>query len=444
MSFKIRKPQLFIETYGCQMNIADSEVVAAILVAQGYELTDDVNNADLVLINTCSVRDNAEQRVWNRLDFFKGYKRRKPNVKVGVIGCMAKRVGQELIEHQAVDIVAGPDSYRDMPMLLDRAISGSTGIDIEQSEVETYSGIVPERVADDSISGFVSIMRGCNNFCTYCIVPYTRGRERSRNPKDIINEIKSLIDKGYREVTLLGQNVNSYNWIEEDKEINFPKLVEMIAKINPNLRVRFTTSHPKDISDELIEVIARYNNVCKHIHLPVQAGSNAVLERMNRKYTREYYLERVKKIRTLIPNCGLTTDVFCGFSGETEQDFLQTLELLREVEFDSAFMFKYSERPGTYAAKKLPDDVPEDIKIKRLTEIIDLQNKISQKRNQAEVGKTFEVLVEGYSKKSDKDMFGRTSQNKVVVFPNNGTKIGNLVKVKIVSASSATLIGIVT
>ena len=444
MSFKIRKPQLFIETYGCQMNIADSEVVAAILVAQGYELTDDVNNADLVLINTCSVRDNAEQRVWNRLDFFKGYKRRKPNVKVGVIGCMAKRVGQELIEHQAVDIVAGPDSYRDMPMLLDRAISGSKGIDIEQSEVETYSGIVPERVADDSISGFVSIMRGCNNFCTYCIVPYTRGRERSRNPKDIINEIKSLIDKGYREVTLLGQNVNSYNWIEEDKEINFPKLVEMIAKINPNLRVRFTTSHPKDISDELIEVIARYNNVCKHIHLPVQAGSNAVLERMNRKYTREYYLERVKKIRTLIPNCGLTTDVFCGFSGETEQDFLQTLELLREVEFDSAFMFKYSERPGTYAAKKLPDDVPEDIKIKRLTEIIDLQNKISQKRNQAEVGKTFEVLVEGYSKKSDKDMFGRTSQNKVVVLPNNGTKIGNLVKVKIVSASSATLIGIVT
>lgn len=444
MSFKIRKPQLFIETYGCQMNIADSEVVAAILVAHGYELTDDVNNADLVLINTCSVRDNAEQRVWNRLDFFRGHKRRKPNVKVGVIGCMAKRVGQELIEHQAVDIVAGPDSYRDMPMLLDRAISGSKGIDIEQSEVETYSGIVPERVADDSISGFVSIMRGCNNFCTYCIVPYTRGRERSRNPKDIINEIKSLIDKGYREVTLLGQNVNSYNWIEEDKEINFPKLVEMIAKINPNLRVRFTTSHPKDISDELIEVIARYNNVCKHIHLPVQAGSNAVLERMNRKYTREYYLERVKKIRTLIPDCGLTTDVFCGFSGETEQDFLQTLELLREVEFDSAFMFKYSERPGTYAAKKLPDDVPEDIKIKRLTEIIDLQNKISQKRNQAEVGKTFEVLVEGYSKKSDKDMFGRTSQNKVVVFPNNGTKIGNLVKVKIVSASSATLIGIVT
>ncbi len=444
MSFKIRKPQLFIETYGCQMNIADSEVVAAILVAHGYELTDDVNNADLVLINTCSVRDNAEQRVWNRLDFFRGHKRRKPNVKVGVIGCMAKRVGQELIEHQAVDIVAGPDSYRDMPMLLDRAISGSKGIDIEQSEVETYSGIVPERVADDSISGFVSIMRGCNNFCTYCIVPYTRGRERSRNPKDIINEIKSLIDKGYREVTLLGQNVNSYNWTEEETEINFPKLVEMIAKINPNLRVRFTTSHPKDISDELIEVIARYNNVCKHIHLPVQAGSNAVLERMNRKYTREYYLERVKKIRTLIPNCGLTTDVFCGFSGETEQDFLQTLELLREVEFDSAFMFKYSERPGTYAAKKLPDDVPEDIKIKRLTEIIDLQNKISQKRNQAEVGKTFEVLVEGYSKKSDKDMFGRTSQNKVVVFPNNGTKIGNLVKVKIVSASSATLIGIVT
>ena len=428
MSFKIRKPQLFIETYGCQMNIADSEVVAAILVDQGYELTDDVNNADLVLINTCSVRDNAEQRVWNRLDFFKGYKRRKPNVKVGVIGCMAKRVGQELIEHQAVDIVAGPDSYRDMPMLLDRAISGSKGIDIEQSEVETYSGIVPERVADDSISGFVSIMRGCNNFCTYCIVPYTRGRERSRNPKDIINEIKSLIDKGYREVTLLGQNVNSYNWIEEDKEINFPKLVEMIAKINPNLRVRFTTSHPKDISDELIEVIARYNNVCKHIHLPVQAGSNAVLERMNRKYTREYYLERVKKIRTLIPNCGLTTDVFCGFSGETEQDFLQTLELLREVEFDSAFMFKYSERPGTYAAKKLPDDVPEDIKIKRLTEIIDLQNKISQKRNQAEVGKTFEVLVEGYSKKSDKDMFGRTSQNKVVVFRIMAQKLVTLLK----------------
>ncbi|HPW66583.1 MAG TPA: tRNA (N6-isopentenyl adenosine(37)-C2)-methylthiotransferase MiaB [Salinivirgaceae bacterium] len=443
MSFKARKPQLYIETYGCQMNIADSEVVAAILVAQGYELTDDVNNADLVLINTCSVRDNAEQRVWNRLDFFKGHKRRKPNVKVGIIGCMAKRVGEKLLEHQAVDIVAGPDSYRGMPMLLDKVFSGSKGIDINQSEVETYSGILPEKVADGSVCGFVSIMRGCNNFCTYCIVPYTRGRERSRNPKDIINEVKLLIDSGYREVTLLGQNVNSYNWTEDRTEINFPKLVEMIATIDPNFRVRFTTSHPKDISDELIEVIARYSNVCKHIHLPVQSGSNAVLERMNRKYTREYYLERVKKIRTLIPDCGLTTDVFCGFSGETEQDFQQTLELLREVEFDSAFMFKYSERPGTYAAKKLPDNVPEDVKIKRLTEIIDLQNKISQKRNRAEVGKTFEVLVEGYSKKSDKDMFGRTSQNKVVVFPNNGTKIGDLVKVKIVAASSATLIAVV-
>lgn len=441
MNFNICKELLYIETYGCQMNIADSEVVAAILGAHNYELSDNLENADLVLINTCSIRENAEQRVWKRLDFYKGQKRRKHSLTVGVIGCMAERIGVQLSAHEAVDLIAGPDSYRDLPMLIDKVKNGTKGINIEQSNVETYSGIVPERVGNNSISGFISVMRGCNNFCTYCIVPYTRGRERSRDYRDILNEVKSLIDKGYSEVTLLGQNVNSYNWIDGQTVINFPKLVELVATAAPKMRVRFTTSHPKDISDELIEVISRYDNVCKHIHLPVQAGSNAILERMNRKYTREYFLERVKKIRSIIPNCSITTDIFCGFSGETENDFQQTIGLMREVEFDSAFMFKYSERPGTFAAKNLDDNVPEDVKIKRLTEIIELQNKISDKNNRADIGKSFEVLVEGVSKKSKTDLFGRTSQNKVVVFPNNNYKIGDLVVVKIVSASSATLIG---
>jgi tRNA-2-methylthio-N6-dimethylallyladenosine synthase len=441
MKFHIQKPQLFIETYGCQMNIADSEVVAGILATQGFELCNDIEAANLVLINTCSVRDNAEQRVWNRLDFFRGLKRRKRNLLVGVIGCMAERIGTELSEHEAVDIVAGPDSYRDLPLLLDKAQTGGKSINIDLNNIETYSGISPERVDHETISGFVSIMRGCNNFCTYCIVPYTRGRERSRDSKDILNEINDLSARGYREVTLLGQNVNSYRWVDGLSEIRFPQLVELVAKVDPTMRIRFTTSHPKDISDELLYVIARNHNVCKHIHLPVQAGSNAVLERMNRKYTREYYLERIEKIREIIPGCGLTTDIFCGFSGETEEDFNQTLSLMRQVGYDSAFMFKYSERPGTYAAKSLPDDVSEEVKIKRLTEIINLQNQLSKEKNQADVGKAFEVLVEGKSKKSDKDVFGRTSQNKVVVFPDNGYNNGDFVTVIITSASSATLLG---
>lgn len=441
MKLQLQTPQLFIETYGCQMNIADSEIVAGILSKQGFTLSNNIEQADLILINTCSVRDNAEQRVWNRLDFFRGLKKRRRGILVGVIGCMAERIGSELAAHEAVDIVAGPDSYRDLPMLLDKARSQGKGVNTELSEVETYSGITPERIQNDQISGFVNIMRGCNNFCTYCIVPYTRGRERSCDPNDIISEVQQLINLNYKEITLLGQNVNSYKWVDGNKQITFPELIEKVALLNTTVRIRFTTSHPKDISDSLIEIIAKYPNVCNHIHLPVQSGSNAVLERMNRKYTREYYLERVKKIRELIPDCGLSTDIFCGFPGETEDDFQNSLRLMKEVGFDSAFMFKYSERPGTYAAKKLPDDIEENTKIERLTKIIDLQNQISKEKNQADINGIFEVLVEGVSKKSDCDLFGRTSQNKVVVFPNKGFTIGEIVSVKIISATSATLIG---
>ncbi|MDD4746719.1 MAG: tRNA (N6-isopentenyl adenosine(37)-C2)-methylthiotransferase MiaB [Salinivirgaceae bacterium] len=441
MKLQLKTPQLYIETYGCQMNIADSEIVAGILLTQGYTLSSDVEHADLILINTCSVRDNAEQRVWNRLDFFKGLKRRHRGIMVGVIGCMAERIGDDLAKHEAVDIVAGPDSYRDIPMLLDKAKTEGKGINIELSEVETYSGITPERIQHDQISGFVNIMRGCNNFCTYCIVPYTRGRERSCDPKEVISEVKSFIALNYREITLLGQNVNSYKWIDGDTQTTFPQLVEMVAQVDPTVRIRFTTSHPKDISDALIEVIAKYPNVCKHIHLPVQSGSNSVLERMNRKYTREYYLERVNKIRELIPNCGLSTDIFCGFPGETEADFQDSLRLMEEVGYDLAFMFKYSERPGTYAAKHLSDDIDEKTKTERLMKIINLQNGISKKRNQTDIGKTYEVLVEGFSKKSENDLVGRTQQNKVVVFPNKGFAVGELVNVKIISSSSATLLG---
>ncbi|HON18377.1 MAG TPA: tRNA (N6-isopentenyl adenosine(37)-C2)-methylthiotransferase MiaB [Salinivirgaceae bacterium] len=441
MELKIHKPQLFIETYGCQMNVADSEVVAGILGKIGYQLTDDAEKADLILINTCSVRENAEQRVWGRLDYFRAVKRRRPQLQLGVIGCMAERLGEKLSEHEAVDIVAGPDAYRDLPMLLDKAKHGLKGINVDLSQDETYSGITPERLHSESISGFISIMRGCNNFCTYCIVPYTRGRERSRDPQDILNEVRHMAGDGFYEITLLGQNVNSYQWKNGQQITTFPALLEILAQSFPDIRFRFTTSHPKDISDELIHVMARYQNVCKHIHLPVQSGSNAVLERMNRKYTREYYLERVAKIKEIIPDCGLTSDVFCGFCGETEDDFKQTLSLMEQVGFDSAFMFKYSERPGTYAAKKFRDDVPEEVKIDRLNRMIALQNKISHNKNQQDIGKIFEVLVEGFSRKSQDDVVGRTSQNKVVVFPNQGFKRGDRVMVKIIKASSATLIG---
>ncbi len=441
MKISVQRPRLYIETYGCQMNIADSEVVAGILRQQGYDLTHELEKADLVLINTCSVRDNAEQRIWGRLDYFRAIKRKKRFLLVGVIGCMAERLGEELAAHEAVDIVAGPDSYRDLPLLLDRARSGAKGINVDLNDIETYSGINPERIDEKTISGFVSIMRGCNNFCTYCIVPYTRGRERSRDPQDIIHEMEHMAANGFYEITLLGQNVNSYSWKNGLQTIAFPQLLEMLAQEFPQLRLRFTTSHPKDISNDLLHVIARYPNVCKHIHLPVQSGSNIVLERMNRKYTREYYLERVAAIRSIIPDCSLTTDLFCGFCGETEEDFQQTLSLMEEVKFDAAYMFKYSERSGTYAAKKLRDDVPENIKIERLNRMIALQNKISKALNQVEIGKTFEVLVEGHSKKSKNDVVGRTSQNKVVVFPDKGFSSGQLVLVKIIKATSATLIG---
>ena len=430
----------FIQTYGCQMNTAESSSVKETLYNTGWEESTEQADADLIVINTCSVRKTAENRIWGRLGYYKRLKQ-SSNFKLIVIGCMAERIGNKLAEHEAVDIVAGPDSYRDIPMLLDKAKTQGKGVNVELSEVETYSGITPERIQGNQISGFVNIMRGCNNFCTYCIVPYTRGRERSCNPKDIISEVQQFINLNYREITLLGQNVNSYKWIDGDNQITFPQLVEMVSQVDPTVRIRFTTSHPKDISDALIEIIAKYPNVCNHIHLPVQSGSNAVLERMNRKYTREYYLERVKKIRELIPNCGLSTDIFCGFPGETEEDFQDSLRLMQEVGYDLAFMFKYSERPGTYAAKKLPDDIDENTKKERLTKIINLQNKISKERNLAEINKTFEVLVEGYSKKSDSDLFGRTQQNKVVVFPNIGYTVGDLVLVKIVSATSATLIG---
>ena len=440
-NFTILAKQLYIETYGCQMNIADSEVVAGILSVTGYQLTNEINKADLILINTCSVRDNAEQRVWGRLNYFRSLKRKFPDLTIAIIGCMAERLGDKLLEHEAVDIVAGPDSYRELPFLIDKAKHGSKGIDTELSLIETYSGIIPERIDKESVTGFVSIMRGCNNFCTYCIVPYTRGRERSRDPQNIIDEVCNMYQAGFREITLLGQNVNSYNWNEEKTAINFPALIKQVANVAPDLRIRFTTSHPKDISDELLYAIVQNKNICKHIHLPVQSGSNQILERMNRKYTREYYLERINKIRELIPDCAITTDIFCGFSGETDHDHNQTLDLIKTVGFDSAFMFKYSERDGTYAANNLTDDVPEDVKIERLNQIINLQNQISKEKNQAEIGKIYEVLIEGYSKKSSADIFGKTSQNKVVVFPNSGFKKGDYVSVKIHRATSATLLG---
>ena len=430
----------YIETYGCQMNIADSEVVTAILSNIGYRKAESLNEADLILINTCSVRDNAEQRVWGRLEYFKSLKRKMPNLMVAVIGCMAERIGEQLLEHQTVDIVAGPDSYRELPLLIDKAKKGNKSADTNLSDIETYSGITPNYNENGSISGYTTIMRGCNNFCTYCIVPYTRGRERSRDPKDIINETVNMYKLGFREITLLGQNVNSYYWQNIEQTVDFPALIKQVANIAPDLRVRFTTSHPKDISDTLLSTIAQTKNICKHIHLPVQSGSNKILERMNRKYTREYYLERISKIREIIPDCSITTDIFCGFSGETDDDHQQTIDLIKTVRFDSAFMFKYSEREGTYAANHLLDDVPEPVKIERLNQIIKLQNSISKEKNQKEISKIYEVLVEGFSKKSTSDVFGKTSQNKVVVFPNNGFSAGDYVTVKIVRATSATLI----
>lgn len=432
----MQKLQVYIETYGCQMNVADSETVASIMHTNNYSATATIDNADIVIINTCSVRDNAEQKIWHRLDFFKGLKRRKKNLKVGIIGCMAQRVGESFLEHPAVDFVAGPDAYRSLPQLIE---AQADVINVQLSTDETYAQIIPYRIGENKITGFVSITRGCNNFCTYCIVPYTRGRERSRSYSDILNEIAQLSDSGYKEVCLLGQNVNSYRI--EEKHIGFPELLEMIACKYPKLRIRYTTSHPKDMSDELLRVMADYSNICKHIHLPLQSGSNNVLKNMNRKYTREWYMDRIKAIKKYIPDCGITTDVFAGFCGETEADHNDTLEIMKLVGYDSAFMFKYSERPGTFAAKHLKDDVPEEVKISRLNEIIELQQKLSTESNKKDVGKTFTVLAESYSKRSKEQLFGRTSQNKVVVFPKGDINTGDLVEVRIESYSAATLKG---
>ena len=432
--------KLYVETYGCQMNVADSEVVAAIMKGEGYDYTRERDEADIILLNTCSIRDNAEQRIWAKLDGLQQLKRSKPGLLVGVIGCMAERLGSSLIEKK-VDIVAGPDSYLALPILVSKALGGQPAIDTELSLTETYAGICPVRIETNGVSAFVSIMRGCNNFCSYCIVPYTRGRERSRDINDILTEIDELQNKGYKEVTLLGQNVNSYKFATADGEIKFPKLLETVAEKFPTMRFRFSTSHPKDMADETLQVIAAHPNICRHIHLPVQSGSNKILEAMNRKYTREWYMGRIEAIRKFIPECAISTDVFCGFHSETEEDQQLTLDLMRWAKFDSAFMFKYSERPGTKAARTMPDNVPEDVKVARLQQIIDLQNTLSAESNQRDIGKTFEVLVEGPSKRSDAEWCGRSSQNKMIVFPHKGQKPGDYVNVKVESSTSATLIG---
>lgn len=422
------------------MNVADSEVVAAVMQSCGFELTDSIDAADCIIVNTCSIRDNAEQRVLGRLQNFQSL-RKKHGTIVGVIGCMAERVKDDLVDKYGVDFVAGPDAYLDLPNLVGAALRGERAVNVQLSTTETYRNVLPRRLGN-AISGFVSIMRGCNNFCSYCIVPYTRGRERSRDVESILCEVRDLETRGYKEITLLGQNVNSYHFETVDGTIvDFPALLETVAKAVPTVRIRFTTSHPKDMSDATLEVIAKYPNVCKFIHLPVQSGSNAVLKAMNRKYTREWYLDRIAAIRRIVPDAAIGTDVFCGFHGETLDDHAQTLSLMREVGFDSAFMFKYSERPGTFAAKHLPDNIAEDEKVRRLNEIIALQLELSLESNRRDVGKTFEVLVEGRSKRSADDMCGRTSQNKLVVFPKESAKIGDLVQVHIDEASAATLIG---
>ena len=467
--------KLLIETYGCQMNVADSEVVASVMQMAGYEVTDDIDAADAVFLNTCSVRDNAEQKIVHRLEALNALRRQRGGALIiGVLGCMAERVQQELLDAHGANLVCGPDAYMSLPELIAEAELGHKAIDVELSTTETYRDVIPQRLHRGGIGGFVSIMRGCNNFCHYCIVPYTRGRERSRDVESILREVRDLRDRGFKEVTLLGQNVNSYktsataplpappvggrtaesmvSLLQADKEFSpprgelergfcFPDLLRAVARAVPEMRVRFTTSHPKDMSDETLRVIAEEPNVCRHIHLPVQSGSDAVLARMNRKYTRAWYLDRVEAIRRIIPDCGLSTDIFVGYCGETEEDHQLSLSLMREVGYDSAFMFKYSERPGTYASKHFPDDVPEEVKLRRLNELIALQNEMSAQRNAEQVGRTVEVLVEGYSKRSRDQLFGRTEQNRVVVFDRGNHHIGDLVQVEITSSSSATLLG---
>ncbi|NOQ24021.1 MAG: tRNA (N6-isopentenyl adenosine(37)-C2)-methylthiotransferase MiaB [Bacteroidales bacterium] len=444
--------KLYIETYGCQMNVSDSEVVASVLKDKGYIITEDINEADVILVNTCSIRENAEQRIWGRLDVFKQIKKKKPELTIGVIGCMAERLKEKLLEEEkTVDIVVGPDAYRDLPHLLETAETGQRGVNVILSKEETYGDISPVRLDKNRISAFVSIMRGCNNMCSYCIVPYVRGAERSRNPESILKEIEDLFNTGYKEVTLIGQNVDSYIW-ESEKEnlpagkqgetMKFAQLLEKTAKINPQLRIRFSTSHPKDMSDDVLYTMAMYSNICNYIHLPAQSGSTKVLTEMKRGYTREYYIDRINAIKRILPDSAISSDIMTGFPGETEEDHQETLSLMEFVNYDFSYMFKYSERPKTYAARHLKDDISEGTKSRRLTEIINLQTKLSEKSKKADLGRVFEVLVEGISKKSSEHFFGRNSQNKVVVFPKNNYNIGDYVFVEITECTSATLIGV--
>ena len=452
--------KLFIETYGCQMNVADSEVVASVMKMAGYELCESVDEADAVFLNTCSVRDNAEQKVLNRLDTLHAMTRKGRRMIIGVLGCMAERVKEDLLENHHADLVAGPDAYLTLPDLIAQAETGHKAMNIELSTTETYRDVMPQRICGPHVGGFVSIMRGCNNFCHYCIVPYTRGRERSRDVESILREVRDLHEHGYKDVTLLGQNVNSYlgELKSKNEEVNsddngaqgdaksekvaFPALLHMVAEAVPDMRIRFTTSHPKDMSDDTLRVIAEMPNICHHIHLPVQSGSDRILKLMNRKYTREWYMDRVRAIRRIIPDCAISTDIFVGYHSETEEDHQMSLSLMREVGYDSAFMFKYSERPGTYASKHLPDDVSEEVKLRRLAEMIELQTKLSAESNAKDVGKEFDVLIEGFSKRSREQLFGRTGQNKVVVFDKGNCHIGQTVRVRITDSSSATLKGV--
>lgn len=452
--------KLFIETYGCQMNVADSEVVASVMKMAGYELCESVDEADAVFLNTCSVRDNAEQKVLNRLDTLHAMTRKGRRIIIGVLGCMAERVKEDLLENHHADLVAGPDAYLTLPDLIAQAETGHKAMNIELSTTETYRDVMPQRICGPHVGGFVSIMRGCNNFCHYCIVPYTRGRERSRDVESILREVRDLHEHGYKEVTLLGQNVNSYlgELKSKNEKVNsegndgkdnaksekvaFPALLRMVAEAVPDMRIRFTTSHPKDMSDDTLCVIAEMPNICHHIHLPVQSGSDRILKLMNRKYTREWYMDRVRAIRRIIPDCAISTDIFVGYHSETEEDHQMSLSLMREVGYDSAFMFKYSERPGTYASKHLPDDVSEEVKLRRLAEMIELQTKLSAESNAKDVGKEFDVLIEGFSKRSREQLFGRTGQNKVVVFDKGNCHIGQTVRVRITDSSSATLKGV--
>ena len=441
-SQSIKDKKLFIETYGCQMNVADTEVVASIMEMDGYTLTDEDKEADAIFVNTCSIRENAEQKVIQRLEYFQSLKRkRKEKLIIGVLGCMAERAKSDLIDNHNVDIVVGPDAYLDLPNLVGAAEQGEKAINVELSKTETYKDVMPLKLNGSNISGYLSIMRGCDKFCTYCIVPFTRGRERSREPESILNELRDMQEKGFREVILLGQNVNSYIFKDQDRVIDFSDLLALVAEQAPEIRIRFTTSHPWDMNDKTLETIAKYKNLANYIHLPVQSGSSRMLKLMNRRYNREWYLERIETIKRIIPNCGLSTDIMCGFHSETEEDHQDTLSLMREVGFDSAFMFKYSERPGTYAAKKLEDDIDDEVKSRRLQEIIDLQLELSRESNEKDMGKEFEVLIEGFSKRSREQLFGRNEQNKVVIFDKKNYRIGQFAKVKITGFTSATLFG---